>query len=172
MAPDFGFEVPVSVSDNFKQPTLLLYLAILRIVVGYHFVSVALPKLEQGFTRGQELPAQLMRTIGSDPFGWHREFITGFVVPHSSFFSYLVPYGELAIGVSLLMGCLVRFSSLFGAFHNLNILLAIAIPSGGANVAINAIFIALHVVFVLASAGRVLGIDCLLKRAFSRSWLF
>jgi thiosulfate dehydrogenase [quinone] large subunit len=162
----------VSLADYFLARTRLLYLAIPRIAVGYHFVSVALPKLSRGFTNGNDLPGQLMRGIGKDPIAMHRAFIEGFVLPHSAFFSYLVPYGELAIGISLLFGCLVRVSSAFGAFHNLNILLAVAMAGGSAQIAVNATFIALHVVFVLSSAGRSLGLDYLLKRMFPKSPLF
>jgi thiosulfate dehydrogenase (quinone) large subunit len=162
----------VSFAEDFNQKTLLLYLAIPRIFVGYHFISVAVPKLTRGFTNGEDLPAELLKSAAKDPFGWHRAFIEGFVVPHSGFFSYLVPYGELAIGISLLVGCLVRLSSAFGAFHNLNILLAIAIPNGGAQPAVNVTFIGLHLMFLLASAGRVFGLDAILRKAFPRSWLF
>jgi thiosulfate dehydrogenase [quinone] large subunit len=155
-----------------KQTTYLLYLAIPRIFVGYHFIGVAWAKLSRGFLNGKDLSAQLLQTVGKDPVGWHRHFILGFVLPHSAFFSYLVPLGELAIGISLVLGCLVRLSSLFGAFHNLNILFAIALASSGAQVAVNEIFIVLHLMFVFASAGRVIGMDCILKKGFPRSWLF
>ena len=107
-----------------------------------------------------------------DPISWHRDFILGVVVPNADTFSYLVCFGELAIAVSLLLGCLVRLSSLFGAFYNLNIYLAIGIPAGGATLGINRIFIILHLVFVAVSAGRVLGLDGYLKKRFPRSWLF
>jgi thiosulfate dehydrogenase (quinone) large subunit len=162
----------VSLAANFKQKTALVYLAIPRIFVGYHFISVAIPKLTRGFTNGQDLPAELLKSVAKDPIGLHRAFIQGLVIPHAGFFSYLVPYGELAIGISLVVGCLVRVSSSFGAFHNLNILLAIAIPNGGAQVAVNAVFIASHIAFVLSSAGLVLGLDALLKKWFPRSSLF
>jgi hypothetical protein len=61
------------------------------------------------------LTAQLAK-VGGDPIGWHRDFILHVVVPHAHFFGYLVAYGEIAIGISLLVGCLVRISSSFGAF--------------------------------------------------------
>ena len=162
----------MSLATNFKQSTSLLYLAILRIMVGYHFLDVAWAKLSRGFLNGDDLPAQLLKTVAKDPIGWHRDFIVGFILPHSVFFSYLVPLGELAIGISLVLGCLVRISSSFGAFHNLNILFAIALPGSGAQTAVNEIFIILHLMFVFASAGRVLGVDGILKKGFPRSWLF
>jgi hypothetical protein len=66
----------------------------------------------------------------------------------------------------------VRVSSLFGAFHLINIYLAIGIPRGGAVLGLNRTFIVCLVVFAVAGAGRALGVDAILKRKFFRSWLF
>ena len=158
-------------ADSFKQNTALGYVAILRIMVGYHFLLVGMGKLSRDFLSGEALSRTLSGAV-DDPISWHRDFILGVVVPNADIFSYLVCFGELAIAVSLLSGCLVRLSSLFGAFYNLNIYLAIAIPAGGATLGINRIFIILHLVFVTVSAGRALGLDGYLKKRFPRSWLF
>jgi thiosulfate dehydrogenase [quinone] large subunit len=162
----------MSLSANFKQRTYLGYLAILRIAVGYHFLTAAWPKVTGKFLNGQVLAEELAKTALKDPFEWHRSFILGFVVPHAHAFSHLVAYGELAIGISLLFGCLVRISASFGAFHNLNILLSIAIANGGPQLGINRIFIFLQLVFVLSSAGLSIGLDGILKRWFPSSKLF
>ena len=162
----------VPLADNFKQKTPLVYLAIPRIFVGYHFISAAIPKLTGGFTNGRALSAELLKSVVKDPIGLHRAFIQGFVIPHAGFFSHLVAYGEMAIGISLVVGCLVRVSSFFGAFHNLNILLAIAIPNGGAQVALNGVFIAAHITFLFSSAGLVLGLDAFLKKWFPHTVFF
>jgi uncharacterized membrane protein YphA (DoxX/SURF4 family) len=165
-------EAQVTFADNFKQSTHLGYLAILRIVLGCQFFYLGWEKVSGEFIHGQLLPAQLMRGVAKDPFAWHRAFIDGFVLPHSTFFTYLVAFGELAIGTSLILACLVRVSSSFGAFHNLNIFLAIALASGGAQLRLNLTFIFLHLVFVFASAGRSLGLDGILHRKFPRRRLF
>lgn len=162
----------MSLSTNFKQPTYLGYLAIVRIVVGYHFITAAWPKITGPFLKGHILPEELAKTVGKDPFAWHRAFITGVVIPHPHFFSNLVAFGEMAIGISLLVGCLVRISSLFGAFHNFNILLSIAVANGAAQLGINRIYIVLHLIFVITSAGRSLGLDGFLHERFPRSKLF
>lgn len=162
----------MSLVSNFKQRTYLGYLAILRIAVGYHFITAAWPKVTGKFLTGQTLAEELTKTAMKDPFAWHKSFILGFVVPHAHSFSHLVAFGELAIGISLLLGCLVRISASFGAFHNLNILLAIAIANGGPQLGINRIFIILQLVFAFSSAGLALGVDGLLKRWFPNSKLF
>jgi thiosulfate dehydrogenase [quinone] large subunit len=156
-------------AENFHQKTSLGYLALVRIAVGYHFLNAAWGKVTGGMTP-ESLTKSLLAGAPSDPLDWHRSFITGWVVPNAGWFSYLVAYGELAIGISLLLGCLVRVSSSFAAFHNLNIFLAAA--TSGAQVGLNRIFILLHLVFVATSAGRALGIDGWLHRKFPRNPLF
>jgi thiosulfate dehydrogenase [quinone] large subunit len=158
--------------SNFKQNTWLGYLALIRIAVGYHFVTVALPKLSSGYLNGKLMANQLAGGLAKDPLAWHRAFIQMQVIPHAHFFNYLTAFGELAIGVSLLTGCLVRVASLFGAFYQANIFLSIGFAAGGALFALNRLYILLHLIFVFAAAGRSLGLDCILKKAFPRSWLF
>ena len=157
---------------NFEQNTYAGYLAIARILVGYHFLDVGWRKVSRGFSLGESLPRQLAGAV-NDPIGWHQDFILNVVIPNPVFFGNLVAFGELAIGIALLTGCLVRVASVFGAFHNFNILFAVAIPEGsGSQVALNRLYIFLHVVFVMASAGRSLGLDGWLKKKFPRWWLF
>ena len=161
-----------SLAANFKQSTYLGYLALLRILVGVLFLLVAWPKVSGRFLAGRALQQQLLNGIQKDPLAWHRAFIGGFVVPHAHWFSYLSAFGEISIGISLLVGCLVRISSLFGAFYNFNILFSVAYAAGGGTVNYNRVLILMHLIFVSSSAGRALGMDALLKRRFPRSWLF
>ena len=161
--------------DMFQQKTWLGYLAFVRILVGVQFLMVGWPKIVGGHflsRNGQAFAEELLRGAPKDYLMWHRAFIMGFVVPHVHFFSYLVAFGEVAIGISLVTGCLVRVSSLFGAFHNANIYFAVALASGGAVMMYGRLLILLHIVFVCSSAGRVLGIDGVLKKRYPRSWLF
>ncbi len=161
-----------SIASNFKQPTYLGYLALLRILVGVLFLLVAWPKVSGRFLNGDVLPRQLLNGIQKDPLAWHRAFIEGVVIPHGHLFSYLSAFGEISIALSLVVGCLVRISSLFGALYNFNIMFSVAYAAGGGTVNYNRVLILLHLIFVSASAGRSLGIDGLLKRRFPRMWLF
>ena len=161
----------MSILDQFKERTSLIYLAIPRFVIGYYYLRVGPGKLSDKFLSGQPL-SERFTEIAADPFSWHHSFITDFVVPHAEFFAHLVAFGEVAIGVSLILGCLVRLSSSFGAFHSLNILLAIGIPAGGASFGVNLMFFVMQLMFVFSSPGRVLGLDGLLKKRFPKSRLF
>jgi len=162
----------MGLGDNFKQCTPLGYIALIRIAVGYHFLMVALGKLNGGFLNGKGMANQLAAGIAKDPFAWHQAFIRSQVLPNVHFFNYLTAFGELAIAISLLVGCLVRVSSLFAAFYQANIYLSLAVAAGGATLGLNRIFILLHLIFFASSAGRAIGLDGILKKAYPRSWLF
>jgi uncharacterized membrane protein YphA (DoxX/SURF4 family) len=162
----------MSLAENFKQSTYLGYIAMLRILLGLHFLGTGFEKLFHNFLTGRTLTNDMLRGAPNDPLAFHRSFILGVVVPHVHFFTYLVTFGEIAIGISLLLGFLVRVSSLFGAFHNLNILLAIGWGGPSSVMGINRTFVLLHLVFVLSSAGRALGVDGFLHKRFPTSILF
>jgi thiosulfate dehydrogenase [quinone] large subunit len=161
-----------SLAENFKLRTYLGYIALVRILLGYHFLGTGFDKFFGNFLNGRSLLNDLTRGGPKDPLAWHHAFIMGFVVPHVHFFSYLVTFGEIAIGISLLVGCLVRVSSSFGAFHNMNIWLAIGWGGPGSVIGLNRTFVLLHLIFVFSSAGRALGIDGFLHRKFPRTKLF
>lgn len=162
----------MGLGQNFKQSTPLGYIALIRIAVGYHFLTVALPKLQGGYLSGRGMANQLAAGIAKDPFAWHQAFIRNQVLPNAHIFNYLTAFGELAIALSLLSGCLVRISSLFAAFYQANIYLSLAVAVGGATLGLNRIFILLELIFFASAAGRALGLDGILKKAFPRSWLF
>jgi len=58
-------------------------------------------------------------------YDWYREFINVLLNGgHQSWFAPLVVFGEIAIGVALLLGILTGFAAFFGAFMNMSFLLA------------------------------------------------
>lgn len=149
----------------------LYYLAILRIMVGYHFLLVGWPKLTGRFLGSDQVVRQF-ENIAADPVGFHRTFITSFVIPNAVAFSYLAACGEVAIGASYLSGFLVRISGFFAAFYNLNIYLAVAYPNGGAQLHLNRLYIVLNAMFAIAAAGRALGLDGWFKKRYPKAWIF
>jgi thiosulfate dehydrogenase [quinone] large subunit len=83
-------------------------------------------------------------TLGGGFQGWINDFVTdgaypfmvpvlrGFVLPHGTAFAFLVAYGELAIGVSLVTGLLVRAASISGLIYMLALLFSANYPGPGA----------------------------------------
>src|SRR5213080_3892782 len=59
--------------------------------------------------------------------GWYAWFLQNNVIPWAGFWSYLVTFGELAVGIGLIIGMLTGIAAFFGVFMNMNFLLAGAV---------------------------------------------
>lgn len=70
--------------------------------------------------------AALAQTGGPHPAvqGWYAWFLQNIVLPNAGFFSFLVTWGEVAVGVGLLLGILTGIAAGFGVLMNMNYLLA------------------------------------------------
>jgi thiosulfate dehydrogenase (quinone) large subunit len=78
-------------------------------------------KALSGFVAGA-----LAKTSGPNPSvqGWYAWFLQHVVLPNVGLFSFLVTWGEVAVGVGLLLGILTGIAAGFGVLMNLNYLLA------------------------------------------------
>lgn len=74
-----------------------------------------------GFVNGA-----LQKTGGAHPdvSGWYATFLQNSVLPYAKVWSYAVAYGEVLVGIGLIVGCFVGIAAFFGLFMNLNYLLA------------------------------------------------
>ena len=68
----------------------------------------------------------LAKSSGANPAvqGWYAWFLLHMVQPSAGFFSVLVSYGELAVGLGVLLGILTGIAAGFGVLMNMNYLLA------------------------------------------------
>jgi thiosulfate dehydrogenase [quinone] large subunit len=55
---------------------------------------------------------------------WYAWFLRTFVQPAPAFWAYLITFGELAVGLGLIVGLLTGIAAFFGLFMNMNYLLA------------------------------------------------
>lgn len=78
-------------------------------------------KAISGFVAGA-----LAKTAGPNPAvqGWYAWFLQHAVQPNAGIFSFLVTYGEFAVGLGVLLGVLTGIAAGFGVLMNLNYLLA------------------------------------------------
>jgi thiosulfate dehydrogenase [quinone] large subunit len=74
-----------------------------------------------GFVQGA-----LNKTGGAHPDvqGWYALFLEHAVLPHAGIWSHAVAFGEVLVGVGLIVGALTGIAAFFGLFMNLNYLLA------------------------------------------------
>jgi len=56
--------------------------------------------------------------------GWYASFLQSVVAPNSGVFAYVVPFGEMLVGLGLIFGCFTGIAALFGLFLNVNFMLA------------------------------------------------
>ena len=76
-------------------------------------------------------------------FDWYRDFIKGLLDSQSyTWFGPLVAWGELLVGIALLIGAFVGIAAFFGAFMNWNFIMAGSASSNGLLLAL-AVFLAL-----------------------------
>ncbi len=58
--------------------------------------------------------------------------LRGFVLPHATAIAFLVAYGELVIGLALVLGLLVRPASVFGLLYMISLLFSANYPGAHA----------------------------------------
>lgn len=56
--------------------------------------------------------------------GWYASFLEGFVLPNATLFSYVVAFGELLVGLGLIVGLFTGIAAFFGGFMNASFLFA------------------------------------------------
>lgn len=131
-------------------------IALLRIYTGLFFAWNGFGKISRGnFADGMEsfLNGQLQNS-----FAFYRPFIESVVLPNKSLFAALVAWGELAVGLALVVGLATRYASAFGAILVLNFWFAKGLPVfAGTNHDV-AWFI-IFVVLGMVPAGRFAGLD-------------
>lgn len=104
-------------------------LSCLRVAVGCLFLIFAQYKVfGTQFTLhgGFQYWINLFLQDGAYPF--MVPVLKGFVLPHATAIAFLVAYGELAIGIALVSGILVRAASLCGLLYMLTLLLSSNYP--------------------------------------------
>lgn len=114
---------------------------IVRVYVGYQWLQAGLNKITnpawveggtalKGFwTRAITIPEQ-----GNPPiaFDWYRAFLSTMLEQgHYTWFAKLVAYGELLVGIGLIVGAFVGIAAFAGAFMNWNYIMAGAASTNG-----------------------------------------
>lgn len=114
-----------------------------------------------GFVQGA-----LKKSSGEHPDvpGWYASFLQSVVQPNASLWAHLVAYGEVAVGIALVLGIFTGIAAFFGAFMNFNYLLS-------GTVSTNPMMFLVAGLLVLAwkTAGW-LGVDRFLLPALGTPW--
>ena len=108
-------------------------LAVLRICIGFLFLIFGEYKVfGTQFTLHGGFQFWINRFLEDGAYPFMKPVLKNFVLPHATPIAFLVAYGELAIGLSLLSGILVRAASFFGLIYMLSLLFSANYPGAGA----------------------------------------
>jgi uncharacterized membrane protein YphA (DoxX/SURF4 family) len=164
--------------DNEPQPTSApdantKALAYLRIAVGLLFLIFAQYKVfGTEFTLGGGFDGWINRFVSDGAYPFMVPVLRDLVLPHHSAIAFLVAYGELAIGLSLVLGVLVRPASVCGVVYMLTLLFSSNYPGPDAplwqyfGASLDHSVLALcFASFALSSVGKVFTIQPWLRRA-------
>ena len=110
---------------------------LLRLWLGYAWLQAGLGKVfgekatvwvgdKAGVAVTGFLKGALGRATGDSPMvpAWYADFIRDVALPNAQLFSYLVAYGEVLVGLALVVGVVTNFAALMGIVMNLSYLFA------------------------------------------------
>ncbi|MCP3030626.1 DoxX family protein [Halobacillus sp. A1] len=103
----------------------------LRIYLGYSWFTSGLGKITGGFDTSGYLQGAIGKAQGEDAIvqPWWGAFLETFALPNSGLFTFLVMWGELLVGLALLIGLLTKTGAFFGMLMNMAFLLSGTISS-------------------------------------------
>jgi uncharacterized membrane protein YphA (DoxX/SURF4 family) len=134
-----------------------------RVLIGCMWFEAMLWKLPLPVCGGLQYWTEQMGRRAA--FEFHREFVTGFLIPNLHLFGPIVFLAELAFAVSLILGLGVRLAGALAILFVLHLWLGIYLPGDPAEWSWSYIFLAaLMLLFALHGAGRSLGLDAWLRR--------
>ena len=158
----------------FADTRMAWFWLVVRVYLGYDWFMAGWEKLGNPAWTGDMagaavkgfLNGALQKTTGLHPdvSGWYAFFIQYTALPNATLISYLVVYGEIAVGIALVAGIFTGIAAFFGIFMNLNFLFAGTVSN-------NPVMLLLQLFLILAwrTAGWI-GLDRYALPALGTPW--
>jgi thiosulfate dehydrogenase [quinone] large subunit len=167
-------EEPPLAKFLFADSRIAVLWLVVRLYVGYEWLVAGWEKLTGGWisgpTAGKGVAGFAMGALklsaGAHPAvqGWYATFLQHVVIPNALLFSYLVTFGEILVGLGLIVGALTGVAAFFGVVMNMNYLLA-------GTVSINPILGVLGLLLILAwRVAGYYGLDSYLLPLLGTPW--
>lgn len=165
---------PQFVKTLFNDRRFSILWLVLRVWLGYQWITSSLSKIDnpawvqtgdalKGFWSGVVVVPDTGRPAIA--FDWYRSFIQMMLDAEAyTWFAKLVAYGELLIGIALILGIFTGIAAFFGGFMNWNFMMA-----GSASTNPMLFVIALGLVMAWKIAGYI-GVDYFLLPALGTPW--
>ena len=134
-ATEVQIEGPAFTRFLFSNRAAGLFWLPIRLFVGFSWTEAAWHKITGGgwLDGGAALAGYWTAAVKVDPatargnisFEWYRTFLQSLLDGHhQTWFAWLIAFGELAVGVGILLGALVGIAAFFGAMMNMSFMLA------------------------------------------------
>lgn len=133
-----------------------LPVALLRIFLGYYYFNEGLQKIKSDFLTSPKLAEMISDGLAINTASpWYQIFLDNIVVYNWKTFSHLIVLSEILVGVSFLVGYLVRPMAVLGVILSVHYLLLFRLEYEP----FYKLLIVSHIVLAWIGAGRCLGID-------------
>ena len=139
-----------------KNKPVSILLAVLRVYLGYTWVMAGWGKITGGqFDASGFLQGALAKATGENPVvqGWWAVFLENVAIPNVEAFNFLVPWGELLVGLGLVIGCFTKTAVFFGIAMNFSYMF-----SGTTSTNPQLVLLSMFILVSAMNAGRY-GID-------------
>ncbi|HEY7683839.1 MAG TPA: TQO small subunit DoxD [Gemmatimonadales bacterium] len=158
------------------------WLAVLRILVGLWFAKALTSKMDLVLLGGfvpflgveprwlQKMPELVARQAAENPLLWYKAFLEQTVLVHSELFARFTAWGEVLVGVSLILGLFAGLGALGGLWLSLNYGLASAHMSA-ASLGFHYMLVITMSLLFLARSGRALGLDAWVAWRWPGRWM-
>lgn len=124
----------------FADTRTAIFWLVVRVYLGYLWLAAGLGKLfEAGWIFGgagdavRGFSQGAMAQVGGEHpqvTGWYAAFLETIVMPLAPVFAFLVVFGEIAVGLALILGIFTGIAAFFGGFMNASFIFA---GTAGAN---------------------------------------
>jgi len=151
-----------------------IQILLIRLALGGLFLSLGWGKIHEGWLTNSQPLLESLNGYREHAMEFQLKYLDMVAIPYAGIWSKLIATGETAIGISLLLGLLVRVSTLMGIFMVLNFYTA----NGSLfslrffESASSALLTACLLVLFFARAGRWAGLDTILARSNSKGILW
>ncbi|KQL39888.1 Crp/Fnr family transcriptional regulator [Bacillus sp. FJAT-25509] len=145
------------------------FLTIIRLYLGYEWIHAGWGKLSTGgFDASGFLGFAVRSATGDHPAvqKWWADFLTNFAIPNIDLFNILVPIGEFAIGLGLILGCFTKTAMFFGLMMNFAFMF-----SGTTSTNPQMVLLGIFIIIAGSNAGRI-GLDHYVSKFINRKTSF
>lgn len=98
--------------------------AFIRVYLGFTWLTAGLGKVTSGFDASGFLQGAIASGAGENPAisGWWATFLETVALPNAELFSFIVMWGEILVGIALILGIFTNFAALMGITMNFSFL--------------------------------------------------